>query len=114
MNHNRYQPVPLELDATCARWMKRKGFREAYDALANEFATLNELLRARKAAGMTQADVAERMGITPATVAHIEANAGSQSRAPSVATLRRYADAVGCDLHITLTAKRASKTHATA
>ena len=112
MTLDRYQPVPLDLDATRARWMKRKGFRVAYDALADEFATLNELLGARKAAGMTQADVAERMGIAQASVARLEASAGSRKHAPSVATLRRYADAVGCDLHITLTTKQRRKAKA--
>ena len=115
MTRDRYQPVPLDLDATRARWMKRKGFKAAYDALADEYATLGALLGARQAAGMTQTDVAERMGIAQASVARLEASAGSRKHAPSVATLRRYADAVGCELRITLTAKRAThKTRATA
>jgi DNA-binding XRE family transcriptional regulator len=105
MKTDHYEPVPLDLDATRAHWMKRKGFKAAYDALADEFAALSELLRARQTAGMTQADVAERMGIAQASVARLEASAGSRKHAPSVATLRRYADAVGCDLHISLTAK---------
>ncbi len=105
MTRDRYQPVALDLDATRARWMKRKGFKAAYDALADEYAALGELLRARQAAGMTQADVAERMGVAQASVARLEASAGSRKHAPSVATLRKYADAVGCDLHLTLTPK---------
>jgi len=106
MTRDRYQPVPLDLDATRARWMKRKGFKAAYDALADEYAALGELLRARQAAGMTQADVAERMGIAQASVARLEASAGSRKHAPSVATLRRYADAVNCELHLSLIPKR--------
>jgi DNA-binding XRE family transcriptional regulator len=112
MTRERYQPVPLDLDATRARWMKRKGFKEAYDALEDEFAALGELLRARKAAGMTQADVAERMGVAQASVARLEASAGSRKHAPSIATLRKYADAVNCNLRITLTAKPSRKTRA--
>ena len=103
MTRDHYDPVPLDLDAAHARWSTRPGYLEAYDALADEFAALNELLRARKAAGMTQADVAERMGIAQASVARLEVSAGSRKHAPSVATLRRYADAVNCDLRITLT-----------
>ncbi|HET8553312.1 MAG TPA: helix-turn-helix transcriptional regulator [Rhodanobacteraceae bacterium] len=106
MKPDRYNPVPLDLEATKRRWMKRPGFAEAYDALADEFAALGELLRARTAAGLTQADVAERMGIAQASVARLEASAGSRKHAPSVATLRRYADAVGCELHLSLTPKR--------
>lgn len=105
MTRERYQPVPFDVDAAHARWSKRPGFTEAYDALGDEFAALAELLRARQRAGMTQADVAERMGIAQASVARLESSAGSRKHAPSLATLRRYADAVGCDLRITLAPK---------
>ena len=85
--------------------MKRPGYAAAYEALADEFAALSELLRARQQAGMTQADVAASMGVAQATVARLESSAGSRKHAPSVATLRRYADAVGCELRITLAPK---------
>jgi DNA-binding XRE family transcriptional regulator len=100
---DRYNPVALDIDATYKRWAKSPAFVKAYDALADEFAALAELLRARQAAGMTQAQVAERMGIAQASVARLESSAGSRKHAPSIATLRRYADAVGCELRITLT-----------
>jgi DNA-binding XRE family transcriptional regulator len=105
MKNEGYKPVPFDIEKTHKRWLRDANYRDAYATLADEFAALGEMLRARKAAGMTQADVAERMGIAQASVARLEASAGSRQHAPSVATLRRYADAVGCDLHITLTAK---------
>lgn len=105
MTRERYNPVPFDIEASHKRWMKRPGFAAAYDALADEYAALGELLRARQAAGMTQTDVAERMGIAQASVARLESSAGSRKHAPSIATLRRYADAVDCDLRITFTAK---------
>ena len=40
-------------------------FKSAYAALQDEFSTLNALLSARKAAGLTQAEVASRIGINP-------------------------------------------------
>ena len=109
MTCDKYDPVPFDVEATHKRWMKDPAFAEAYNALEDEFATLNELLRARRQAGMTQADVAERMGIAQASVARLESSAGSRKHAPSIATLRRYADAVGCELHITLAAKSKPK-----
>ncbi|HEX7325191.1 MAG TPA: helix-turn-helix transcriptional regulator [Rhodanobacteraceae bacterium] len=112
MNPERYNPVPFDVDDAHARWMKRKGFAAAYDALADEYAALGELLRARQRAGMTQAQVAERMGIAQASVARLESSAGSRKHAPSIATLRKYADAVGCDLRLTLTPKRAARKRA--
>lgn len=111
MTREHYKPVPFDVDATHARWSKRPGYAAAYDALADEFAALAELVRARQHAAMTQADVAQRMGIAQASVARLESSAGSRKHAPSMATLRRYADAVGCELRITLTpvSKRTGK-----
>jgi transcriptional regulator with XRE-family HTH domain len=110
VTQEQYNPVSFDLDATRARWMQRPGFAEAYAALKDEFATLGELLRARKQAGMTQAEVAQSMGIAQASVARLESSAGSRRHAPYIASRRRYAHAVGCDLRITLrpSGKRAS------
>lgn len=66
--------------------------RAAYDAQANEFAVARELIAARTKAGLTQADVAERMGTTQSTVARLEGG----KAAPSLRSLQRYAQAVGC------------------
>ena len=109
MSTDRYEPVPVDLETEHRRWMKRPGFREAYEALEDEYAALDELLRARARAGMTQADVAERMGVAQSSVARLESSAGSRKHAPSLATLRRYADAVGCEVHITLKPAKPTK-----
>ena len=73
-----------------------------YDAQAEEFALLDELLRARRRAGLTQAEVARRMGTKTPAVARLEGGGGNQKHSPSVATLRKYAEAVGCHLMIRL------------
>jgi transcriptional regulator with XRE-family HTH domain len=70
--------------------------------LAAEFSLFDELLRARKEAGLTQAEVAERMGTKTSAVARLEAGGGSQNHSPSVATLEKYAEAVGYRLEIRL------------
>lgn len=114
MTTERYNPVPFNVEASHKRWMKRPGYAEAYAALADEYAALAELLRARQAAGMTQADVAERMGVAQSSVARLESTAGSRKHAPSLATLRRYADAVGCELRITLAPVSKDRKRATA
>lgn len=114
MTRETCKPVALDIDATRKRWARDPAFANAYAALADEFAALAELVRARQQAALTQADVADRMGVAQATVARLESSAGSRKHAPSLATLRRYADAVGCELRITLApasksrAKRAS------
>ena len=66
--------------------------RAAYDAQADEFAVARELIAARTKAGLTQADVAERMGTTQSTVARLEGG----KALPSMRSLQRYAQAVGC------------------
>ncbi len=57
---------------------------------------------ARKAAGLTQAEVAERMGTKTSAVARLEAGGGNKKHSPSIATLQKYAQAVGCQLEIRL------------
>jgi DNA-binding XRE family transcriptional regulator len=114
MTTERYNPVPFDVEASHRRWMKRPGYAAAYAALEDEYAALGELLRARQAAGMTQTDVAESMGIAQSSVARLESSLGSRKHAPSLATLRKYADAVGCDLRITLQPKAAKRQRARA
>lgn len=74
--------------------------RKAYDDLAEEFAFLDEVLKARAAAGLTQAEVAARVGTTQSAIARLESAAPRHS--PSVATLQRYARALGYRLEVRL------------
>jgi len=88
--------------ALVKKMLKRPGVKAEYDAQAAEFSSLDELLRARQRAGLTQAEVAERMGTQTPAIARLEGGGGSRRHSPSVATLRKYADAVGCQLEIRL------------
>jgi len=98
---DRYQPVAFNPKAYAVK--KREAdpaFRVAYDVLEDEFAALGALLHARKDAGLTQADVAARMGVSQPVLARIESSLGSRKHSPSLATLRKYADACGKKLII--------------
>jgi ribosome-binding protein aMBF1 (putative translation factor) len=65
--------------------MQRPGVRAEVERITrDESELLDSLLKARQEAGLSQADVAERMG-TQATGKH----------SPSVATLRKYVKACG-------------------
>ena len=75
-----------------AQLLADPSIRAAYDAKAEEFALTRELIAARTQAGLTQADVAERMGTTQSTVARLEGG----KAVPSMRSLQRYAQAVGC------------------
>ena len=54
-------------------------FQEAYDALDDELSALAVLLQARKDAGMTQAEVATKMGVSQPVLVRIESSLGSPS-----------------------------------
>jgi DNA-binding XRE family transcriptional regulator len=95
----KYQPVPHDQKAFLEKAMKRKGFKAAYEGLADEYALVRELLAARSRAGLTQGAVAELMGTTKSAVSRLEA---AGKHAPSMTTLKKYAQAVGCHLEIKL------------
>jgi DNA-binding XRE family transcriptional regulator len=94
-----FKPVPHDAafrDALLAK----PGVRQAFDALEEEYTALHALLDARRAAGLTQADVASRMGTTVSAVSRLEASLRSEKHSPSFATLRKYAQACGKKLMI--------------
>jgi DNA-binding XRE family transcriptional regulator len=94
-----YKPVPHDHEKFLERSRKRPGFSEAYDALEDEYELVKELLDARARAGLTQEEVAARMGTTKSAVCRLE---GPRRHSPSVETLQKYARAVGCGLEIRL------------
>lgn len=99
--NDKFKPVKFDPKAYATkRRRKDKAFEIAYDALEDEFAALNALLHARTEAGLTQADVAQRMGVSQPVVARIEGSLGRRNHSPSLHTLRRYADACGMKLII--------------
>jgi DNA-binding XRE family transcriptional regulator len=95
----KFKPVRHAHEEFLAKAATRKGFVEAYDALGLEYQVANQMLKARSRAGLTQDAVAERMGTTKSAVSRLE-SAGKH--APSLATLKRYAQAVGCELQVKL------------
>ncbi|WP_391528339.1 helix-turn-helix domain-containing protein [Photorhabdus akhurstii] len=66
-----------------------------YDALEPEFELINTLLRMRHAAGLTQNQVAQRMGTKEANISRLEKGNGN----PTLKTLLNYAKACNCELH---------------
>jgi len=99
----KYRPVPHDHEAFLKRAKKRRGFEAAYQALGVEYAVANEMLAARSRAGLTQEVVASRMGTTKSTVSRLE-SAGKH--APSLTSLKKYAEAVGCKIEIKLIPQR--------
>ena len=77
--------------------LKNPAVKKEYDALEEEFALIGELLKARTRAKLTQAQVARRMGTSQSAVARLESG-----RPPSLASLRKYAEATGSKIEIKL------------
>ena len=95
----KYKPVTHDHKTFLKKARTRKGFSKAYESLELEYQVAGQMLKARSRAGLTQDVVAERMGTTKSAISRLE-SAGKH--APSLATLKRYASAVGCELQVRL------------
>lgn len=78
-------------------WSREPAYRKAYEALGEEFDLASVVIEARMRAGLSQAELAARIGTKQPAIARIE---GGQL--PSTTTLRRIAAATGCRLRIVM------------
>ena len=86
------------------RWLKEDPeYKAEYEALEDEFRLAGALIKARTRAGLTQAQVAQRMNTSQSYVARIE---GGRVR-PSTSALERYAAATDSRLTISFEPLRA-------
>jgi DNA-binding XRE family transcriptional regulator len=85
-------------DIRAQRMAEDSAYREAYEALDQEFTLVSSLIEARLHAHLTQAEIASRMGTTESAVSRLE----SGRVKPSTRTLERYAKATGHRLSIRL------------
>ncbi len=86
-----------------AEWMQDPEFKAEYERIEREeMLMLDMILAARRETGLSQAQVAERMGTKPSAVARLEASLVSGKHSPSVGTLRKYAKALGKQLEVRL------------
>ena len=81
----------IDFDKYLKNKLKNPDFKREYDALDEEFKLIDELLKARTEAKMTQAQVAEAMGVKQSAVARIE----SGNLDMKYSTLINYLNAVG-------------------
>ena len=76
-------------------WLRERDYRDAWEALRDEFEVASAIVDARARAGLTQAELAERIGTRQPAIARIE---GGQL--PSTSTLLKIAAATGHRLRI--------------
>jgi DNA-binding XRE family transcriptional regulator len=78
--------------------MKNPEFRKEYNNLEPEFTIARSLIEARARSGLTQQEVAKRMGTTQSAVARLERG----HPLPSITSLKKYASATNSKLNISL------------
>ena len=83
--------MTISFETLRRRWMKDPKFRAEYERIGPDMELAFTLAEARRKAGLTQAELAARMGTSQAAVARIESGRG----APKWSTIERYARAVG-------------------
>ena len=92
MNHSELKAKALSNPETLA----------AYNQMKPEFSLLRQMLKARNKVGLSQAEVAERMGTKAPSVARLESSLSNGKHSPSLATLQKYAHAVGYEIQVKL------------
>ena len=91
-------------DQLVKKLMRRPGVRKEVERIEREeSALLDALLKARQDAGLTQAQVAERMGTQAPSIARLERALATGKHSPSVATLRKYVKTCGKRLVLRVT-----------
>jgi len=86
---------PIQLDDWLEQQLDDPDFRAEYEALEPAF----QIARLRMKRGLTQQELAERIGTQQPSIARIE----SGRFRPSMAMLERIASALDADLRVTLT-----------
>ena len=83
-------------DAFFNEMMKDPEVKREYNALEPEFQLIRKMIRARREAGLTQKELAERTGIQQSNISRIENGNGN----PSLSTLNKLAQGLGKKLVI--------------
>jgi ribosome-binding protein aMBF1 (putative translation factor) len=78
--------------------LKDPAVRTEYDRLGPIFAVVGEMVEARQTAGLTQAEIAKRMGTSQSVIARLE----NARHMPTFDMVSRYAAAIGrrIDIHL--------------
>ena len=82
--------------------LSQKAVKKEYDDLSVEFNLLRQILSARKEKGLTQADIAKKMGTKAPSITRLESALATGAHSPSIATLKKYAAALGYSLSVKL------------
>jgi len=93
----------MKLQEDIAERMRNPAFAEAFNALEPEFQIARQIIALRLQQGLTQKELAERVGTKQSGISRLE----SMSQLPSLSFLKRVAEALGAQLQIRLVPKEA-------
>lgn len=82
--------------------LKDPEFRAAYDALEAEDQLIRQLIDLRIKRGLSQRELAQQAGLQQPALARVESG-----KTASLKTLRRVAEALGAEVHISIVPKQA-------
>ncbi len=78
--------------------LKDPEFRAEYERLQPEYDLIRQLLRMRKKSGLSQEQLARKMGTKKPNISRLESPSAAHS--PTIKTLQKYAAATGYELQI--------------
>jgi len=87
-----------------AKQMKDPEFKKAWDDLDPEFQVLKAMIRAREKSGVSQAELARRVGTRQSVISRLERGAFSKA---TLETIKKVADALDMRVEIKLRHKKA-------
>ena len=93
---NKFQPIPFE--DVLKEALKNPEWKKGYDALELEFSIIEQVIRKRLEKGLTQKQLAEKIGTKQSAIARLEGGTTN----PSVAFLEKVSKALGGKLQISL------------
>lgn len=92
----KFKPVPFEKVLNEA--LKNPEWKKAYDALEVEFSIIEQVIRKRLEKGLTQKQLADKIGTKQSAIARLEGGTTN----PSVAFLEKVSKALGSKLQISI------------
>jgi len=92
----KYQPVPFNKVLTKA--LKNPEFKKEYDALELEYSIITQVLKKRLEKGLTQKQLAKKIGTKQSAIARLE----SGNSNPSIEFLEKIAKALDSKLQVSL------------
>ena len=89
---------PVGFDDFKKDLLKDPEFKKAYDALELEFSVIEQVIRRRLEKGLSQKQLAEKIGTKQSAISRLEGG----NISPSIAFLEKVAKALGSKLQISL------------